>query len=210
MDWGSLLLALAAVYATVKLSLIARGEQNIKFLGLALASGLFMMSVFSLFVQSATSTSISAFLVISEWGHILSLAFILSALAVFIRESKPVFAQFPLVYTALPVLIVISYYVVIDTYALKTWLISIYQGGAIVVGLLMYSVYTYRRGIYRWVLLGTVLMLLSYLLYWFIPGISSEYAWIWQIVLAAGVFTVIYGYEQVLKVKQGERRATLE
>ncbi|WP_176466263.1 hypothetical protein [Aliifodinibius salipaludis] len=133
---------------------------------------------------------------IVEWGHITSLAFVLSSLAIFIRESKPVFAQFPMIYTALPLLIVISYLLVQDTYAIKTWLLIIYQGGAITVAFLMYSIYTYRRPKYAFILAGVIIFLISYILFWSISEVQGSYQWIWKLLVGAAMIISIFGYEQ--------------
>jgi len=197
MDWATFVFILVGGYVALKLIGLSESRRRIKFLGLTIAAVLFFVmqtTVFiSGFVDSENVTNISNF--IFEWGHITCLAFVLSALAVFIRESKPVFAQFPMLYTALPLMIVISYLLVQDTYALKNWLISIYQGGAIIVALLMYSVYTYRRKQYGIILAGVIILLFSYILYWYIPNIQTSYNWSWQLLLAAGMTIIVLGYE---------------
>ena len=197
MDWATFVFILVGGYVALKLVGLSESRGRIKFLGLTIAAVLFFimqtMVFISGFVDSASVTNISNF--IFEWGHITCLAFVLSALAVFIRESKPVFAQFPMLYTALPLLIVISYLLVQDTYALKNWLIAIYQGGAIIVALLMYSVYTYRRKQYAIILAGVIILLFSYILYWYVPNIQTSYNWSWQLLLAAGMTIIVLGYE---------------
>ncbi len=198
MDWATLVLIFVGGYVAVKLIGLAESRGRIKFLGLTIAAVLFFAmqtaAFINSFADSASVTNISNF--IFEWGHITCLAFVLSALAVFIRESKPVFAQFPMLYTAFPLLIVISYILVKDTYALKNWLIMIYQGGAITVALLMYSVYTSRRNQYAVILAGVVIFLFSYLLYWYVPDVQTSYNWSWQLLLAAGMSTTLWGYEK--------------
>lgn len=197
MDWATFVFIFVGGYVALKLIGLAESRGRIKYLGLTIAAVLFFImqatAFISGFVDSASVTNISNF--IFEWGHITCLAFVLSALAIFIRESKPVFAQFPMLYTALPLMIVVSYILVKDTYALKNWLIAIYQGGAITVALLMYSVYTYRRNQYAIILAGVILLLFSYLLYWYVPNVQTAYNWIWQLLLAAGMVTTVLGYE---------------
>jgi len=198
MVWATFLLALASAYVAAKLIGLTNNRARLKFLGLTIATSILTIIQLGLlinnFVENTTVEIVTQF--IQEWGHVVSLAFVLSSLAVFIRESKPVFAQLPLLYTAFPLLIVISYILVHDTYALKRWLIAIYQGGAILVSLLMYSVYTYRRKEYTMVLLGVVLFLLSYGLFWYVPGISSAYQWIWKLLVGTAMVVTVLGYEQ--------------
>ena len=198
MVWATFLLALASAYVATKLIGLTNNRARLKFLGLTIATSILTIMQLGLlinnFVENTTVEIVTQF--IQEWGHVVSLAFVLSSLAVFIRESKPVFAQLPLLYTAFPLLIVISYILVHDTYALKRWLIAIYQGGAILVSLLMYSVYTYRRKEYTMVLLGVVLFLLSYGLFWYVPGISSAYQWVWKLLVGTAMVVTVLGYEQ--------------
>ena len=195
MPWATFLLFLVGGYITAKLFSLAQSRERLKFTGLTISACL--LTVVSLCMTLSPvidADSFTSFVI--EWGHITALAFVLSSLAVFIRESKPVFAQFPLLYTALPLLIVISYLLVHNTYALKNWLLAIYQGGAITVALLMYSVYSYRRKEYTLVLVGITVLLFSHVLYWYVPQIQESYNWIWQILLAVGLIVTVKGYQQ--------------
>lgn len=201
MPWATFLLTLCSGYVALKLLGLSNRRGRLKFLGLTIAASLFTLMQFSVFIEWLVSDPDLTMAVnfIVEWGHVTCLAFVLSSLAVFIRESKPVFAQFPMLYTALPLLIVISYILVQDTYALKSWLIAIYQGGAITVSLLMYSVYTYRRNEYAMILAGVFLFLFSYVLFWYAPGLDESYAWIWKILVGTGMIVTVLGYEQTEK-----------
>lgn len=198
MPWATFLLIVVSGYVAIKLVGLTNKRGRLKFLGLTIAASIFTIMQLSIFLDVLVKDPgfTSAVELIVEWGHVTCLAFILSSLAIFIRESKPVFAQFPLLYTGLPLLIVISYILVKDTYALKTWLIAIYQGGAITVSLLMYSVYTYRRNEYATILSGISVFLICYLLFWYVPGIKESYAWIWKILVGAGMVVTVLGYEQ--------------
>lgn len=199
MQWLALILVLIGGYATFKLVSFSRGGNRLKYLGLTIAcsifSIIFLTSAVSAFINTQEFSEISGF--VKEWGHVLSLAFILSSLAIFIRESKPVFAQFPLPYTALPLFIVISYVLVQDTYAIKEWLLFIYQGGAILVALLMYAVYTYRDNEYGYIMGGIVLFAICYTLFWYLPVINESYPWIWQLLLGFSILITTLGYDRV-------------
>lgn len=199
MPWATFFLTLVSGYVAIKLLGLTNNRGRLKFLGLTIAASIFTVIQLSIFVDSLVMNSdiTTAVDFIVEWGHVTCLAFILSSLAVFIRESKPVFAQFPMLYTGLPLLIVISYVLVEDTYALKTWLIAIYQGGAIIVSLLMYSVYTYRRNEYAMILSGIAVFLVCYLLFWYVPVIKESYTWVWKILVGAGMIVTVFGYEQI-------------
>lgn len=202
MPWATFLLTLASGYVAVKLLGLTNTGGRLKFLGLTIAAAIFLIIQLFTFADFwiADPDFTNAVNFITEWGHVTCLAFILSSLAVFIRESKPVFAQFPMLYTGLPLLIVISYALVYDTYALKTWLIAIYQGGAIIVALLMYSVYTYRRNGYALILSGIAIFLLTYILYWYVP-VVEDYSWVWKLLLGIGMVVTVLGYDQTQKLK---------
>ena len=198
MIWATILLIGVSGYVAAKLFSLTNKRGKLKFLGLTIASAIFMVMQFSVFLDylmTDPNVTVAAEFIV-EWGHVTSLAFVLSSLAIFIRESKPVFAQFPMIYTALPLLIIISYFLVQDTYAIKTWLLVIYQGGAITVALLMYSVYTYRRTEYAFILTGVILFLISYILFWSISEIQDSYQWIWKLLVGIAMVLSIVGYEQ--------------
>lgn len=201
MEWDALLLSIVGFYCGYRFYNYTEGSDNLKFLGLSIATFVFAMTQLSVVVDGwllVFDLTLYPDLVV-EWGHIISLAFILSALAVFIRQSKPVFAQFPLIYAALPLFIVLSYALVLNTYALKDWLLSIYQAGAILVALLMYSVYTYREQRYVYILSGTILFLLTFILFWYVPGVSEYYDWLWKTFLGFSLLMTLYGYEYARK-----------
>lgn len=195
MTWTSLLLLLAGTFSSVKLWRLSRSRYRLKFTGLLAAALLFTLVEGAILMGPLLSAPLLSGIV--EWGHVGCLALVLSSLALFVRESKPVFARFPLAYTGLPLLIVLSYFLVRDTFALKEWLIAIYQGGAVVVALLMYSVYTYRREEYGGVLGGTALFAVSWSVYWFLPLAGESTDWTWELPLAAAIAVVSLGYERV-------------
>jgi hypothetical protein len=199
MIWATLFLICVSGYVAANFFRLTNKRGQLKFLGLTIASAIFTVMQFSVlldFLIEDPNVAVAAEFIV-EWGHVTSLAFVLSSLAIFIRESKPVFAQFPMIYTALPLLIIISYLLVQDTYAIKTWLLVIYQGGAITVALLMYAVYTYRRTEYSFVLAGIILFLIAYILFWSISEMQSAYQWIWKLLVGVAMITGIYGYDRI-------------
>ncbi|MGD8428012.1 MAG: hypothetical protein PVH63_10280 [Balneolaceae bacterium] len=198
MLWVAFILTIVSGYAALKLLRLTQRRGRLKFLGLTIASSIFFVMQSAIFANLLVNNPDLSVItgIIVEWGQIICLAFVLSSLAVFIRESKPVFAQFPMLYTTLPLFIVISYFLVKDTYALKNWLLTIYQGGAITISLLMYAIYTYRKSEYALVLSGVCSFLLAYLLFWYVPGLKENYAWIWKLLIAEGVLVTVIGYEK--------------
>ena len=193
MQWGFLLLALVGCFATVVSLRIHKKTRRLKFLGLFWAALLFVAVSVAIILQPIISNNFISFLLaqLSEWGHIYSLALILSSLLLFVRESKPEFSRFPVSYVIFPILIVFSYLLVYNTVVLKKWLISIYQGGAVVVSMLIYGIYSYREQIYQRTFVGSVLLFFSYLAFYLLP---DSYKIIWQLFLVAGIAIVFAGY----------------
>lgn len=202
MLWVDILLMLASGYAAFELIKFAEGRGRLKFLGLTIAAFIFTFMqatavIGGLFATSAVTTVVGF---IIEWGHLICLAFILSALAVFVRESKPVFAQFPLVYTTLPLFIIISYFFVYDSIVLKKWLFFLYQGGALMISLMMYGLYSYRSRTYVVILAGIGLFFLAFILFWSFSAETREsLSWLWKLVLGGGIVTTILGYKYAHK-----------
>src|SRR5699024_2023686 len=201
MPWADYLLTVVSGYAAYELIKFARGRGRLKFLGLTIAACIFtfmeVTAVIGSFFSTTAVTTVVGF--IFEWGHLICLAFILSSLAVFVRESKPVFVRFPLVYTALPLFIIISYFFVLESTLLRRWLFFLYQGGALAVGLLMYGLYTYRLKKYVFIFSGVLLLFITYIIYWSAPTLSESMPWIWKTSLSAGILTAIYGYQTAHK-----------
>lgn len=195
------LLTLVGGYAAFELIKFARGRGRLKFLGLTVAACLFTFMqatvVIGSLIETAAVFSVVEFIV--EWGHLICLAFVLSSLAVFVRESKPVFAQFPLIYTALPLFVIISYFFVLNSTVLRNWLFFVYQGGALFVALMMYGLYAYRVKKYLTIFTGIILFLICYILYWSVDVFSNSLFWIWQLVLATAIFITVLGYKQAHK-----------
>ena len=84
---------------------------------------------------------------VETWGNFISISLVLSALFVLIRDSKPMFARFPIYLTLLPLTGIIFFAVIPTSYAIKDILELIMQAGALLVALLIFGVNTY---LFRW------------------------------------------------------------
>lgn len=199
MEWSSLVLFLVALAGAFQSFRLRKYETESKFIGYSIA--LLVLAITQLAIvldEGLTDVDLYSDDIV-EWGHIVILSFILSSLTIFIRHSRPDFAQFPRIYALLPFLIVFSYFLVYDTFTIKQWLISIYQAGGILVALLMYSSYIYKKGReYVTVLGGVLTLLITYILYWFVPGVDDSYQWIWKFLIAASIVIFFFGYHQIL------------
>lgn len=196
MQWGLFILALAGCFSAGISFHIYKETDRFKFLGLFFASIFFIIINIGLILSPLLRGDVSSVIIswIIQGAHICCVALVLSSLLLFVRESKPSFMRFPILYAASPLVIIISYVLVYDTIVLKNWLLNIYEAGAVAASLLIYGFYCYHRSVYRTIFIGTVLFLTSLILYFVLP---VTYEIIWQILLAIAIGTAFSGYLQV-------------
>lgn len=137
---------------------------------------------------------------ITGWSHIIAISVLYCGLAHLIREDKPKVARFPIYFTGLPLLIIISYPFAHEMKVIDQWLFQIYEGGALFVSILIYGYQSikYKRNYYYKVLSGIGLLLISYLTFWFFASLEFIQPWIWQLSLAAGIILFYRGYRDAL------------
>ncbi len=104
------------------------------------------------------------------WGNFVSISLVLSALFVIIRDSKPVFARFPIYLTMLPLSGIIFFASIPTSYAIKDILELIMQAGAVLVALLLFCVNTILFE-WKWTFLISIL---AFLCAYIIPIISFK------------------------------------
>tara|TARA_R110002096_G_scaffold231766_11_gene421572 strand:- start:2897 stop:3475 length:579 start_codon:yes stop_codon:yes gene_type:complete len=138
----------------------------------------FKSLMLSLFSISALSFFVSSIIVIfelegREWANLSSIIFTLCGLFAFIRDSKPIFARFPTYFSFLPLISFVFYPIIMNSQVIENLVIATYQGGAIIVGLLIASLHQIKNKSRFLLFIGMVLFLISYLVFWFINGYES-------------------------------------
>lgn len=188
-----LLLFLSAGYGIGVSYYLVRKTDRLKYMALFWASVTFLAMMLSSLLDIVTAGKIAEFITsqITEWGYVYTITLVLGALLLFIRESKPEFSRFPLFYAALPVILIISYLLVYNAPLLKWWILNIAEAGAILVAVIMYGMYSYYKSIYRTLLAGSVLFLITYILNLFLPDSLNVIS---QISLFISVVTIFSGY----------------
>ncbi len=136
----------------------------------SLMLSLFSISVLSLFVSSLI---VIFELKGREWANLSSIIFTLCGLFAFIRDSKPIFARFPTYFSFLPLISFFFYPIIINSQVIENLVIATYQGGAITVGILIAMLQQIKYKSRFLLLIGMTLFLISYLVFWFIPGYLS-------------------------------------
>ena len=142
---------------------------------------------------------------VGEWAQISSVAFILCGLTLLIRLSKPVFARFPITFTALPLLIIATYPLAIETVMIKKWLLGIYEGGALVAAILIFSMKLVRNRNFILLLVGSVVLAGTYVLYWF-PVLPSEVQYYWYLAFAIGLYLAVRGVDSAYPIPSNEKK----
>jgi len=105
---------------------------------------------------------------VEAWGNFISISLILSALFVIIRDSKPVFARFPMYLTLLPLSGILFFAIIPTSYAIKGILELIMQAGALVVTLLLFGVNTYLYG-WKWTYIASLIAFISAYIFPLLP-----------------------------------------
>jgi hypothetical protein len=137
-----------------------------------------------------------------EWSRISAVAVGMSGLIFLIREAKPAITRFPVLFCWTPLLLIPFYAMVVNTIFLKEILIGIYEGGSILVALLMYGLFLARDRKYLIAVSGLLILLAGYILMWVLrladPSIQAEdFSWTYQLVLAWGSGLTFYGIHKL-------------
>jgi hypothetical protein len=135
---------------------------------------------------------------VTDTFQTLTIASLLSALAVVVRDSKPIVTRFPLALSFIPFLLVPSHLIVSHTFVLKELLFGIYQAGAIIVGLLIYGLFSTTDRRYLNIVAGIVFFAVALVLDTVtIPFMIS--AWIIWGVFAIAVILISKSYKTIIR-----------
>ena len=187
--WIDLVLSLS--FGTVFFLLLRTFIQRRSLLELYFSLAALFISVPYLFDLFHLETSIHIF----QWGKLISVTIYLSGLLVLIRESKPIFARFPIYLTGLPFVSFLFFPLIIDSIVIKDLINAIYQGGALVVTVLVFTINQARKRRRRYYIIGLSCVGASYLSYWlYFNRSASELIWIPEILLSVGILFTTYRF----------------
>lgn len=142
---------------------------------------------------------------INDWSSIFAVAFVLSAAAAQIRDSKPAFTRFPRALTVLPLLLILFYPLIMNTIVLKLWILLLYEGSAITIGLLIYGYKTYREPVFSFMFIGVLFFLATYVMYWLPSNILELPGYAWVLLMTCGMLIITVGYNKVYQYEPEER-----
>ncbi len=192
LNWTYILFLIVSIPASINLIAIAKKDKSLSslFFGLSLIS-----FVIGILIEVLLDNDHGFG---REWGDLIAITLTLSALFIKTRNSKPVFARFPLYLTLMPFLVLFFYPFVVNAQIVKELLQITYQGAAIIVGILVISInhYLYKeRGL---LLFSCILLLFSFVLFWFfdgsIPHLSQLLA---KIIFSFGIIVASIGFKKI-------------
>lgn len=191
LNWIYILYLIVGIPSVINLFFVARKVNSLSVLifGMALIAFLAGVSVDYLFSSSIKNGR--------EWGDLIAITMTLCGLFIEIRESKPVFARFPMYLTFLPFLTILFYPLVIQSEVIKNLLQLIYQGGAIVVAILVISINQLLHKQRGFLLSACLIFLAAYVSFWFMGEINSfpskEAA---KIIFTIGIIIAAIGFKK--------------
>ncbi len=125
-----------------------------------------------------------------------SLVCILSALFNLIRESKPIFARFPAILGYLPFVILLFIPLVLDQSVIYNLILGTFQGGALLVSILIFSINQKNQKNYLLLIIGTFVCLISFIFFWMIPLTDDQITVVTELLLITGVLIISLGTKQ--------------
>ena len=126
--------------------------------------------------------------------NITTLVCALSALFNLIRESKPIFARFPAILSFLPFTLLFFVPLILDQLVIYNLIIGTFQGGCIIVALLIFTLSQFSGKNYKWHILGTCTALSSFLVFWL--SALPEKILISEVLLAIGILFLSKGIKE--------------
>ncbi|RNC85381.1 MAG: hypothetical protein ED557_00990 [Balneola sp.] len=198
LNWVSILFLLAGIPSLVILALSGSKTKELSTIlfGAALASFLTGITVDLIYFEVERSR-------FRDWLELISIASVLCALFIKARNSKPIFARFPIQLTFLPYIVLFFFPMAVDTLVVKNLLQIIYQGGGIIVAILLFSINHYLYKKRELLLISSILFLAAYILFWIIPADISnvDLKLISNIVFTAGIISSSLGLKKLSEIK---------
>tara|TARA_R100000541_G_scaffold58037_1_gene68718 strand:- start:5699 stop:6049 length:351 start_codon:yes stop_codon:yes gene_type:complete len=111
-----------------------------------------------------------------------------------IRESKPIFARFPAILSFLPFTLLFFVPLILDQLVIYNLIIGTFQGGCIIVALLIFTLSQFSGKNYKWHILGTCTALSSFLVFWL--SALPEKILISEVLLAIGILFLSKGIKE--------------
>lgn len=200
--WGQLFLFISSVYCLfLVISKVSSKNSDIKSV-LIFAISIWIIGQF--FISGET---IHIDNIIAQILHILNISIVLTALLIIVRSLRPAIFRYPYFLVYSPLLVPLFYILIIDTYLIKTIILMTTQGIAMLVYLLLLTEDHAIAHKKRFGFISVIMILMSYLSYWFLLDIHPLIETFWQLSLSAGIVITIYTFS---KTKEHQLKYMIE
>jgi hypothetical protein len=131
---------------------------------------------------------------ILDWFQVAGVSFALCGLAIENWEDRPPVARYPYVLSFTPLLLILTFAFVFQTVFLKEIILAIYEGVGLLIAVLLFVLLFLKNAEFIYTLIGVVLLVLAYVVYWFPADLISASPWIWKLIASVGLLVLIHGY----------------
>lgn len=125
------------------------------------------------------------------WAKLSSVLFVLSGLLELVRVSRPVYYRFPSYLSFLPVLSLLFLPMIRDSRVLYNLIHVTYQGGALLVALIVVILWHIRKGRLYGLVTGIILLLAAYITNWVFRDLDI----ISFVSLGTGIIFIVNGFD---------------
>ena len=190
--WGQLLLFITSIFCLyIVIAKINSKNNDIKSVLIAAI----VVWIGSQFFYSGDSIQIEN--TISEILHILKISLVLTILLIIVRSLRPAIFRYPYLLVYSPLMIPFFFLLIIDTDLIKNIIFMTTQGIAILVYLLLLTENQAVAHKTKFGLIAVLMILISYVCYWFLLDLHSYIGTISKILLSLGILLSIYSFTKI-------------
>lgn len=197
-------LSLILLYAVIQFFVLYRKQGSQLLLWYSLGSLLYLFTSLNWIVTDfgLISTGIIENANPFGWTRVIGISFFLVALGIENWLDRPQMLRFPYIFTQMPLLLILSFFFVFETAYLNEIILGIYEGGALLVAVLLFGFFMSRDGKYLIPVAGVSTLLLAVIVYWFPGDVVTANSWIWKLIIIIGTGTFTYGYQRLIMLNQ--------
>lgn len=186
LSWLSILNILVLLFSLYQVSTILSERRSAYIILICMALLSYLISNIVFLGDNTLSSTI-------RFVNLTALVCILSALFSLIRESKPIFARFPPILSYLPFITLLFIPLVLENTVIYNLLLGTFQGGSILVATMIFILNKMNKKESRWQISGCVLLIISFVVYWFSSLTLVPELIITEVLLLTGILFVIIG-----------------
>lgn len=205
-------LNITILYAMVRFLLMLREDRNQKFIWWAVSCLFYFLSSISWVVLDFNLIDLQTYerFNLQGWMQVSAVSFVLVALSIENWEDRPLVARYPYAFNFSALILIPAYLLLYQTVYLQEVMIGIYEGGAILVALLLFGLFTSKMFEFIYSFLGIVFILLGFVVFWFPAETVQAFPWIWKLITIVGALIFVSGYQYVVKQVQLQNAEVLD